>query len=76
MSKHIVDEEYKGHEIVFIEQSNGFITVDIREDNFDGGFIAGYTDFLDISNARNRAYGFVDGFHEVKGYIATRKEII
>lgn len=73
MSKHIVDEVYRGHEIIFIEQSNGFITVDIRADDFDGEFIAGYTDFLDIANARNRACGYIDGFENVKGYQATRQ---
>ena len=74
-NQHIVDEEYKGHEIIFIKQDNGFITVDIRIDNFDGEFIGGYTDFIDVANARNRAYGYIDGYHERRGYIATRDEL-
>lgn len=63
MSKHILDEDYRGHELVFIEQENGMITVDVRIDNFDGEFIAGYSDMLSVTDARNKAVGFVDGYH-------------
>lgn len=58
---HITDEEYKGHEVVFIQQSDGLITVDIRDGYIDGEMLAGYEDLIDVSNARNLARGFIDG---------------
>jgi hypothetical protein len=62
MSTHIVDETYKGHELVFIAQDNKMVTVDIRADDFDGEFIQGYSDMLSVTDARNRAVGFIDGY--------------
>lgn len=73
MATHIVDEEYRGHELVFIMQDDGWITVDIRIDNFDGEFMGGYTDMLDVHTARVKATGYIDGFYHDRGYIATRK---
>lgn len=58
---HIQDEQYKYHELVFIKQDNGLITVDIRIDDFDGEFIQGYSDLMNMTDARNKAVGFIDG---------------
>lgn len=63
---HILDEQYKGHEIVFIQQDNGMFIVDIRSDDFDGEFMQGYSDMLSIRDARNKAVGFIDGYLAVK----------
>lgn len=74
MAKHILDEQYKGHETVYIQQDNGWITVDVRIDDYDGEFIAGYTDMQNMAEARQRAHGYIDGYQSTKGYIATRGE--
>jgi hypothetical protein len=66
MSQHILDEEYRGHELVFIKQDNDFITIDIRADNFDGEYLTGYEDLISVRDARNRAHGFIDGYHAGK----------
>lgn len=59
---HITDETYKGHELVFISQQNGLITVDVRADDFAGEFIAGYSDLMSVTEARAKATGFIDGY--------------
>lgn len=64
--KHMIDETYKDHEIVFLQQDNGMVTVDIRSDNFDGEMIHGYTDMLTIRDARNKATGYIDGLEATK----------
>lgn len=68
---HIVDEEYRGHEIVFIQQNDGFITVDVRVDNFDGEMLTGYEGIINVAQARSRAHGFIDGYHAGKLVKAT-----
>lgn len=63
--KHLFDETYKGHEIVFMED-DGLITVDVRVDDFDGEFLVGYTHLLSVSDARLKAVGFIDGVESCK----------
>lgn len=62
--QHIIDEIYKKHELVFLQQENGMIAVDIRSDDFDGYFLEGYTDMLSVGDARLKASGFIDGYRE------------
>lgn len=68
---HIIDETYKGHELVLMMQENGMIAVDVRIDNFAGEFIAGYEDMLSVNDARLKATGFVDGYQTVKEHVNT-----
>lgn len=63
---HIIDEEYRGHELIFIMQDNKFITVDIRSDDFAGEMLTGYEDLISVRDARNRAHGFIDGYYAGK----------
>jgi hypothetical protein len=37
------------------------IAVDVREDEFDGELIAGYSDFATVEDARRVASAFIDG---------------
>lgn len=60
--KHIIDEQYRGHELVFMQSHDGLYSVDIRVDGFDGHFIGAYSDCLSITDARNKATGFIDGW--------------
>ena len=60
--KHITDEQYREHELVFMQATNGLYSVDIRSDNYDGEFIGAYQDCLSITDARNKAVGFIDGW--------------
>ena len=71
--KHVIDEVYNGHELVFMQQlpsdkAEGYIpdmfAVDIRADDDDGEFIGAYCDMLSISDARLKAVGFVDGYDQ------------
>ncbi len=68
--KHIIDETYEGHEIVFMQETEGkfagTFAVDIRIDDFDGELIGGYCEMLNINDCRNKATGFIDGW-ETKG---------
>lgn len=64
--KHIIDETYKGHELVYLETEHRTFAVDIRIDDFDGEFIGAYTDLLTISDCRLKATGFIDGYHARK----------
>lgn len=70
---HIIDETYDGHELIFLDQTDredgirGMITVDIRADNFEGGFLTGRSDFLNVTSARLWATGFIDGYHDAVG---------
>jgi hypothetical protein len=66
---HIIDEEYRGHEIVFLMQSDGLITVDIRSDNFDGEMLQGYSDLISVVDARNKATGFIDGYKSTRASV-------
>lgn len=61
--QHIIDEEYKGHELVFMQAEDKTITVDIRKDNFAGEFLQGYSEMLSVSDARLKATGYIDGLH-------------
>lgn len=64
--KHIKDIEYKGHEIVIIQDTEGeydkkgtFIA-DIRADNFDGEMIAGYTGLSTAKVAEQAGRDYID----------------
>lgn len=57
--KHIKDLEYKGHEIVIMQDSTGY-AVDIRSDNFDGEMVDGYLELATQADAINKGKEVVD----------------
>jgi hypothetical protein len=67
--KHIKDEVERGHEVMYYEDEvTQLITVDIREDDFDGEILKGYSDFATIDDAQRAAHAFIDGYRYEKGF--------
>ena len=70
-TSHVVDSVYRDHEIVVSKCNNcpDFI-VDVRSDNFDGQFIAGYIE-ADIVSAVRKALAAVDEHEKNKKLMQT-----
>lgn len=61
MAQHIRDLEYRGHEVVVIKE-HGYYSCDVREDTFDGAFIAGFWGLQTESIAVDKAYDWIDAY--------------
>lgn len=68
--KHISDNQYKGHEIVvLLSLISGHYAVDIRSDNFDGAYLAGFTGFTAADDALKAGTTYIDGYIDgARGY--------
>ena len=62
---HIQDLEYKGHDIVIIQDNDKFIA-DIRVDDYDGHMMQGYGNLGSQSEAVSVAKAFIDGLYHVE----------
>lgn len=70
--QHIKDVEYLEHELVILyNPSSELFTVDIRADNFNGAYLAGYDSFATSEDAvrAGQIYinGYIDGQRGYKG---------
>lgn len=59
--KHVLDTTYRGHEICVCTDGQGF-TADVREDDRDGEFMAGFCDLPTEESAIAIARSFIDTF--------------
>lgn len=68
--------EYKGNEIIILEEPDGCFVVDIRSDDYDGELMQGYFDLGSESEAISVGKAFVDGLKNNVTNILTEEQQI
>jgi hypothetical protein len=58
--------EYKGNEIIILQDKDNLFAVDIRIDDYDGEMIQGYCGLASESEAISVGQAFIDGLRHVE----------